>query len=57
MENADVPEAVVAYDESAIRSLYQKHDLNLSDPIYFGGWSGRKNGLSYQDMIVGTKSH
>ena len=54
--NADVPEVAVAYDEGTIRSLYQKRDLNLSEPIYFGTWCGRKNGLSYQDMIVATKS-
>jgi ubiquinone/menaquinone biosynthesis C-methylase UbiE len=57
VENADVPEALVAYDESAIRSLYQKHDLSLSEPIYFGAWCGRKNGLSWQDMIIATKLH
>jgi ubiquinone/menaquinone biosynthesis C-methylase UbiE len=56
VESADVPEAVIAYDESTIRSLYQKYDLNLLEPIYFGKWCGRKNGLSWQDMIVARKS-
>jgi SAM-dependent methyltransferase len=54
--NADVPEDHVAYDETTIRGLYQKHNLNLLEPIYFGTWCGRKNGLSAQDMIVATKS-
>ena len=54
--NPDVPEDHVAYDETAIRSLYQKYNLNLLEPIYFGKWSGRKNGLSVQDMIIATKS-
>lgn len=57
VENADVPETAVAYDESVIRSLCSKYDLNLLEPIYFGSWCGRKNGLSYQDIIVVTKSH
>ena len=56
-ENANVPEAVVAYDESAIRSLYHRHNLSLSEPIYFGRWCGRKNGLSWQDLIIATKTH
>jgi ubiquinone/menaquinone biosynthesis C-methylase UbiE len=51
----NVPEAVVAYDESTIRGLYQKYGLKLLEPIYFGKWCERKNGLSYQDMIVATK--
>jgi len=57
VENADVPEAVVAYDDSTIRSLYQKYDLKVLEPIYFGKWCGRKKGLSFQDMIVATKPH
>jgi SAM-dependent methyltransferase len=56
VENSDVPEAVVAYDESAVRNLYQKHRLNLLEPIHFGKWCGRENGLSWQDMIVARKS-
>jgi SAM-dependent methyltransferase len=55
--NADVPESAVAYDESAILSRYQKHDLSLLEPIYFGRWCGRKNDSSFQDLIVATKSH
>ena len=54
--NADVPEDHVAYDENRIRSLYKKYDLNLLEPIHFGRWCGRKNGLSVQDLIIGTKS-
>jgi ubiquinone/menaquinone biosynthesis C-methylase UbiE len=57
VRNPDVPEAVVAYDESSIRSSYKTHGLDLSEPIYFGKWCGRKNGLSWQDMIVATKPH
>ena len=56
VEYENVPEGAVAYDESAIRGLYQKYALSISEPIYYGTWCGRKNGLSWQDMIVAEKS-
>ena len=56
VERDDVPEAAVAYNEKAIRSLYQKYALNISEPVYYGKWCGRENGLSWQDMIVAAKS-
>jgi len=56
VENADVPEAVVAYDESAIRNLYQQHGLTIVGPIHFGKWCGREHALSLQDIVVAEKS-
>jgi ubiquinone/menaquinone biosynthesis C-methylase UbiE len=56
VDNIDVPEAAVAYDESKIRELYEKHELNISEPISYGSWCGRKNGLSYQDIVVASKA-
>lgn len=55
VDREDVPEAAVAYDENAIRNLYQKYALNISEPIYYGKWCGRTNGLSWQDMVVAVK--
>jgi SAM-dependent methyltransferase len=55
VENKDVPEDVVAYDESRIRELYEKHGLNISEPIRYGSWCGRKNALGYQDIVVASK--
>ncbi|MFZ0883759.1 MAG: class I SAM-dependent methyltransferase [Candidatus Acidiferrales bacterium] len=57
VENNDVPEGAVGYAEGVVRDLYGKHGLNLLEPIRFGRWCGRKNGLSWQDMIVAVKSH
>jgi SAM-dependent methyltransferase len=57
VEDKDVPENAVAYEEGTIRSLYQKHNLNLSEPIRFGRWCGRESGLSWQDMTVARKPH
>lgn len=55
VEKAEVPEAVVAYQESTILSLYRKYGVSLAAPVYHGNWCGRKNGLTWQDVIVGEK--
>jgi ubiquinone/menaquinone biosynthesis C-methylase UbiE len=49
------PESAVAYDEKFIRKLYEKKRLNIAEPIRHGSWCGRKNFLSYQDIIIAVK--
>jgi ubiquinone/menaquinone biosynthesis C-methylase UbiE len=51
----DNPEFAIAFDEDQIRRLYAKFSIELIEPIYFGCWCGRKNFLSYQDVVVGRK--
>ena len=46
------PESASAYDEDYILNLLEKHGLKPIAPIYYGQWSGRKDGLSFQDMLV-----
>ncbi|HKO96607.1 MAG TPA: class I SAM-dependent methyltransferase [Pyrinomonadaceae bacterium] len=46
------PESASAYDEGYILRLLAKHRLRLRGPIYYGHWSGRKTGLSFQDMLI-----
>jgi cyclopropane fatty-acyl-phospholipid synthase-like methyltransferase len=46
------PESACGYSESFILSLLQKHDLTLARPASYGSWSGRENGLSFQDMLI-----
>ena len=46
------PESACAYDETFILSLLKKFDLTLVGPPYYGSWSGRENGLSFQDMLI-----
>jgi ubiquinone/menaquinone biosynthesis C-methylase UbiE len=46
------PESASAYDEGYILKLLEKRGLKLSAPIYYGQWTGRKEGLSFQDMLV-----
>jgi SAM-dependent methyltransferase len=52
--SADVPEAAIAFDESWIRDRYEKLGLKISR-VDYGSWCGRKNNLSYQDLVLATK--
>jgi len=49
------PETAVGYDPAALVPVYQKHSLT-PDGIHFGAWSGRSDYLSYQDIIIATKT-
>ena len=55
IQDKDVPEAAVAYGEAEIRELYRRHRLEVCEPVHYGRWAGRKEGLSLQDIIVATK--
>ena len=46
------PESACAFEENFILGLLQKHELTLARPAYYGNWSGRENGLSFQDLLV-----
>lgn len=50
-----VPERAIAYDEEYIRSIVEKKGLRISGKIYYGSWPGRKEFLSYQDIILLSK--
>lgn len=46
------PETAIAYREDYIMDLLPKHGLVVVEPIFYGTWSGRKDGVSYQDMLL-----
>jgi ubiquinone/menaquinone biosynthesis C-methylase UbiE len=52
MEDLERPEYAIAYKEYYIRKLYEKSGLKIIEPIYFGNWNGRKDYLSFQDIII-----
>lgn len=52
----DVPETAVAYDEADVRAAYDAVGLTIAEPIRFGTWCGRFDGLSYQDLVLATRS-
>jgi ubiquinone/menaquinone biosynthesis C-methylase UbiE len=49
-------EGATGYDEEAIMKLYKNNGLAMFKPIQYGSWSGRKNYLSYQDLVIGVKN-
>jgi ubiquinone/menaquinone biosynthesis C-methylase UbiE len=49
------PEEVVGYAETFIRQCFARNNLEIIEPIHFGAWSGRKNHLSAQDIVVARK--
>jgi hypothetical protein len=52
--SSEVPESAVAFDESYIRNLYAANRLEISEPIRYGSWSGRRDFLSFQDIVMGA---
>lgn len=46
------PEDAVAFDETYIKKIYKKSRLLIAEPIRYGSWSGRADGVGYQDIIV-----
>jgi SAM-dependent methyltransferase len=53
---SQVPEAAVAYDEGYARELLRRHGLTLTEPIHYGDWCGRLDGLSLQDIVLAVKA-
>ena len=54
VENLERPEDAVAYEEPFVASLYAAAGLRIRQ-IYYGGWSGRPDHVSFQDMILAEK--
>jgi SAM-dependent methyltransferase len=46
------PESAVAHRESFVLELLAKHGLMLMQPVLYGTWSGLREGLSFQDMLL-----
>lgn len=47
-------EAAVAYPESFIRGLHNECGLGMRD-LYPGSWCGRREALSFQDVVIAAK--
>jgi ubiquinone/menaquinone biosynthesis C-methylase UbiE len=50
------PESAVAYDEVFLGQVIAQCGLEITEPVSFGTWSGRRDGLSYQDIVLLNKS-
>lgn len=54
-EETEVPEKIIAFDESDVRSLHEAAGLPISGEIHYGCWCGRENYTSYQDIVIAEK--
>jgi ubiquinone/menaquinone biosynthesis C-methylase UbiE len=53
--NEAAPEEAVAYNEEYVHNLYSKFGLQIIEPVHYGSWCGRRNFLSYQDMVIASR--
>lgn len=52
LHNAAVPEQAVAYDEAFVRRVLHEHGFDAQIDVHYGNWTGRKQYLSYQDLLM-----
>ena len=52
----DVPEAIVGYEEPVVLSMIETCGLSVCTPIRYGSWTGRRDGLSHQDILLLRKN-
>lgn len=55
INDIDVPDATVAFEETYMRKLYGKCGLEIIEPVRYGSWCGRANFLSFQDIVIAVK--
>lgn len=39
-----------------VRDVYGKFGLAVHEPLHYGSWSGREPRLSFQDIVIATKT-
>ncbi|EOO14648.1 MULTISPECIES: class I SAM-dependent methyltransferase [Bacillus cereus group] len=54
--NKDIPNFAVAYPEEDIRTLLNKHGLEVINKPHYGLWCGRNEYTSYQDIVLTKKA-
>ncbi|MEB3065627.1 methyltransferase domain-containing protein [[Mycobacterium] zoologicum] len=50
------PEAAIAYQEDFVRGLYGRCGLEIREPVRYGAWCGRPDGMSGQDVVIAVKA-
>jgi hypothetical protein len=48
-------EKAVAFEETYIRSVYEKCGLAINEPVLYGRWATVKGGPAFQDIVVARK--
>ncbi|RME78454.1 MAG: class I SAM-dependent methyltransferase [Chloroflexi bacterium] len=52
VRDRQLPEAAVAYEEPVFMEMLTRAGLKLRQSVAYGSWSGRGDGVSYQDILV-----
>lgn len=52
---AEIEECIVCYDERFVVKAHESAQLRIVEPVRYGSWCGRRDYVSYQDIIVSTK--
>jgi SAM-dependent methyltransferase len=53
--NQRIPEAGVAYEEADVSEEFVRNGLQITD-VRYGVWSGRSDGIGWQDIVVAARS-
>ena len=53
--NLETPEEAIGLPENFVLARYNQYRLKVQQPIRYGVWSGRLDGLSFQDILIGVK--
>lgn len=53
--NPEKPETAVAYDEAAVRNLFERCGFTVAR-VHYGSWCGRAEHVSYQDIVVAERT-
>ncbi|HLF69729.1 MAG TPA: class I SAM-dependent methyltransferase [Actinomycetota bacterium] len=56
LANEEIPEEAIAYDETFVTAAHISASLPIQEPIYFGEWTGRKEFLSGQDIVIAKRT-
>ncbi len=54
-DNERIPEAAVAYEEAGVRGELERSGLRIAK-VRYGVWSGRSDGVGWQDVVVAERS-
>jgi ubiquinone/menaquinone biosynthesis C-methylase UbiE len=54
--DANAPELAIGYEEDWVIALYRKYNLEIKQPVQHGSWCGREKFLSYQDLVLASKT-
>lgn len=54
--NLKKPEACIGFEESYVKKCLSKVGLKIVDDIKYGSWTGRKNTMSFQDILIVEKT-